>query len=148
MPVMRWGLLSLVLWAILRVLRISPRARRLAIGLALTASAAMFATGHLPATLMMGEITPALLVRTISLNFALGLVFGLAFVRHHLEAAFALHAGFHLRRRHRRCGARRIAASHHTRLGFDCRPETPYVLREGRAARPDFARLVEGESKC
>lgn len=94
--VMRWGLLSLILWALVWLFGAGSRTRRTAAGIALILSAAAFAAGHLPAVLLAGEPTPMLLIRTLGLNFALGLLFGLAFLRHHLEAAIALHAGFHM----------------------------------------------------
>jgi hypothetical protein len=68
----------------------------MAASVALCISAAAFAAGHVPAILMTGALTPPLLIRTLGLNFALGLVFGAAFLRHHLEAAICLHTGFHI----------------------------------------------------
>lgn len=94
--IMRWGLLSGVLWGLLRLFGAKPGTRRAAAWAALGISAAAFAAGHLPAILVAGEITPPLLLRTLGLNFALGLAFGAAFLRYHLEAAIALHAGFHI----------------------------------------------------
>jgi membrane protease YdiL (CAAX protease family) len=94
--VMRWGLLSGVLWGLLRLFGSERGIRRIAAWAAIGISAAAFAAGHLPAVLMTGEITPPLLLRTLGLNFALGLAFGAAFLRYHIEAAIALHAGFHV----------------------------------------------------
>lgn len=94
--VMRWGLLSGVLWALLRLFGKTGRSWRIAAGIALIVSAAVFAAGHLPALLAAGDLPPLLLARTLGLNFALGIAFGLAFLRHHLEAAIVLHATFHI----------------------------------------------------
>ena len=94
--IMRWGLLSGVLCGLLRLFGTEPGTRRAAAWTALGISAAAFAAGHLPAILVTGEITPPLFFRTLGLNFALGLAFGAAVLRYHLEAAIALHAGFHV----------------------------------------------------
>lgn len=89
---MRWGLLSLLLLGLRRLLP-APIAGTAAVALA----AAAFAAGHLPAVLLSGvEPSTGVLLRTLGWNGLLGLVFGAAFLRGDLETAAALHAGFHL----------------------------------------------------
>ncbi len=89
---LRWGLLSLLLWALAKVLP-----REAALWIAVIAAAFLFAAGHLPAVLASGaELAPALLVRILGLNAALGIVYGLLFVRKSLGAAMSAHFGTHL----------------------------------------------------
>jgi len=89
---LRWGLLSLLFWALAKVLP-----REAALWIAVIAAAFLFAAGHLPAVLASGaELEPALLVRILGPNAALGIVYGLLFVRKSLGAAMAAHSGTHL----------------------------------------------------
>jgi membrane protease YdiL (CAAX protease family) len=89
---LRWGLLSLLFWALAKAL---PRGA--ACWIAVIAAAFLFAAGHLPAVLASGaELAPALLIRILGLNAALGIVYGLLYVRKSLGAAMAAHAGTHL----------------------------------------------------
>jgi hypothetical protein len=89
---MRWGLLTILAVALLRL---APR--RVALAIATCLAAALFALAHLPALAVAGvELTPGLLSRTLGFNFVLGLVFGWVFLRHGLEATIATHAGFHV----------------------------------------------------
>jgi hypothetical protein len=90
----RWGALSLLAWALLRVL--GPAHARLALGLAVVLSALAFGAAHLPALAVQIELDAALVVRTLLLNGLGGVVYGWLFCRHHLEAAMAAHAATHL----------------------------------------------------
>lgn len=89
---MRWGLMSLLLLGLSRLMPWRV-AGRLAVGLAALA----FALAHLPAVLMTGaDATAPVLLRTLGWNGALGLLFGALFLRRGLEAAMLAHAGFHV----------------------------------------------------
>jgi hypothetical protein len=89
--IMRWGLMSLLAWALLRL----GLPRGAALAAALAASSVLFAAAHLPALF---PLDPAgvVLLRTLVLNLLGGLVFGLVFLRHGLEAAMLAHAAAHL----------------------------------------------------
>lgn len=90
----RWGAMSLLAWALLRVL--GPAHARLALGLAVALSALAFGAAHLPLLAAQVELDEALLARTLLLNGLGGVVYGWLFCRHHLEAAMAAHAATHL----------------------------------------------------
>ncbi len=94
---MRWGLMSLTVWLLTRLAGRSahgPSQIHYLAGIVLAALA--FAAGHLPAVAMAADLTPALVARTLALNAAAGLVYGVLFWRSGLEAAIAAHAGSHL----------------------------------------------------
>ena len=60
-------------------------------------SALAFAAGHLPATeLMIGELTPLLLIRCFLLNGAAGLLFGRFYRKYAIHYAMLAHMLFHL----------------------------------------------------
>lgn len=89
---LRWGVLSLLFWALAKALP-----RRAALWIAVIAAAFLFAAAHLPAVLASGaELTPALLVRILGLNAALGIIYGMLYFRKSLGAAMAAHVGTHL----------------------------------------------------
>ena len=91
---LRWGAMSLVAWALARLLR--SRGRGMAMSLAIAVSAGLFAAGHLPALAAQLDLTFAVVTRTLLLNTVAGLLYGWLFWRHHLEAAMAAHAATHL----------------------------------------------------
>lgn len=96
--VTRWGLASLLVWALWRLFaRGAETPPSSAILIGVTLAALIFAAGHLPSLIAAGaELDAPLLVRTIGFNFILGMVFGWLFVRQSLESAMLAHAGFHL----------------------------------------------------
>lgn len=97
---MRWGVMSLVAWALWRLAqrssaeatRPSPRVMWAAIGL----SALVFALAHLPAVAQMAPLSPALVARTVALNALGGIVYGWLFWRRGLESAMLAHASTHV----------------------------------------------------
>ena len=91
---LRWGLMSVVAWALVSVFR--PANARGAMAFAIVMSAFVFGAAHLPALAAQIEPTPALVARTLVINGAAGLVYGWLFWRRHLEAAMAAHAATHL----------------------------------------------------
>lgn len=89
---LRWGVMSLAVLALGRVLP-----RRPAVGLGCALAALIFAMGHLPALAASGAaLEMPLLARTLALNAGLGVVYGLLFARRDLMAAMLAHAGTHL----------------------------------------------------
>lgn len=95
---LRWGVMSLavlLVWKALGRNTARPSANQIWIGIAI--AAILFALGHLPALASSrAELTQALVFRTLFWNATLGLLFGVLFARHDLEAAMLAHAGFHV----------------------------------------------------
>jgi hypothetical protein len=96
--VMRWGVMSLVIWLLWRgAFRRYTMPPPAAIWCGIAVAAGLFAAGHLPALMASGlDLSGALIVRTISFDMIAGLIFGWLFARRHLESAIIAHAGFHL----------------------------------------------------
>lgn len=60
-------------------------------------AAALFAAGHLPATVMFfGSLSPLILLRCFLLNGGFGLLFGWLYRRHGIQYAMVSHAGLHI----------------------------------------------------
>jgi hypothetical protein len=91
---LRWGVMSLAAWVLVSLL--GRQRHSVAMTLAIVAAAGLFAAAHLPAVAAQVELTPAIVVRTLTLNGVAGLVYGWLFWRHHLEAAMAAHAATHV----------------------------------------------------
>lgn len=90
--VLRWGLMSLLAWAICAVLK----RRGASVAAAILLSGLAFGILHLPAAYAAFTDPPgALLFRVVALNAVLGLGFGLAYARNSLEAGMAAHAAAH-----------------------------------------------------
>lgn len=89
--ILRWGLLSIVAASLSRLM-----GDRTAMITALWIAAIVFSLGHLPGVLLV-EQDPSLgvVIRTCGLNLIAGLLFGFAFLRLQLEAAFVAHMSFH-----------------------------------------------------
>ena len=94
---MRWGVMSLLLWLGWRLFqrgRGAPRAGLVTASVVL--SALLFALGHLPAAqAAAGALTPAVLAFVLVGNTAFGLVAGGLFARYGLEAAILAHVLAH-----------------------------------------------------
>jgi hypothetical protein len=88
----RWGLLSLIAWLLLK-LRLP---RNAAVWIAVVAAAFLFAAGHLPALAVAAELNAPLVIRTLLLNGVGGIAFGALFARHNLEAAMLAHMTAHV----------------------------------------------------
>lgn len=98
--ILRWGVMSLVIWSVTAGLRRSgahtgPRAAAVAWGGILLA-AALFALGHLPALAQAVELNGALLARTLGLNLLAGIAYGWLFWRRSLECAMLAHGATHV----------------------------------------------------
>ena len=88
----RFGLLSAVLWALLKFLP-----RNATVWLAALFAGLLFAMGHLPAVVASGaDLTAPLILRILCINSALGLLYGLLYVRKSFLTGAVAHAGTHL----------------------------------------------------
>ncbi len=97
---LRWGLMSLLVWAASRLVQRSgdaaDRPRDAAVWFGVVASAAVFAVGHLPALGQSVELTGPIVARTLGLNVLAGLAYGWLFWRRSLESAMLAHATTHV----------------------------------------------------
>lgn len=85
---MRWGLMSLLAWLLLKFI---PR-HDTALWAAIALTALIYGLGHLPALYqIMGDAPAILVIRTVGLNFIAGMVFGYLFWSRNLEAAMLAH---------------------------------------------------------
>jgi len=95
--IMRWGLMSLVAWALHRTLaRHAGEPPAWVFAAAAVLAAGVFAAAHLPAVAAITNLSPPVIARTLLLNTVAGLLYGLLFWRRHLEAAMVAHAATHL----------------------------------------------------
>jgi membrane protease YdiL (CAAX protease family) len=95
---LRWGLMTALVWLAWRFLqqRHSP-VRESYVWLAISASALLFAAGHLPAaSILVGALTGSVVAFVIGVNTVFGLLFGYLYWRHGLESAMIAHAIAHL----------------------------------------------------
>ena len=93
---MRLFLLSALVYLLGFVAGHGAGARRVVIGVAIVVAAVAFGLAHLPITASMTEITPFIVLRAVVLNGIVGIVAGILYVRHGLEAAILAHAAAHL----------------------------------------------------
>jgi membrane protease YdiL (CAAX protease family) len=97
---LRWGLMSLVVWSASRLIRqaggAQGRARDGAVWFGIAASATVFALGHLPALSQSVELSGPIVARTLALNGLAGLAYGWLFWRRSLESAMLAHATTHV----------------------------------------------------
>ncbi|MBF9233188.1 CPBP family intramembrane glutamic endopeptidase [Microvirga alba] len=90
---MRFGLMTLLLWL---GIRLAGNRNPFIVWLAILLSALAFAAGHLPALTGMGPPDTVLIVRTLGLNAALGLIYGWLYAYRSLEHAMLAHAASHV----------------------------------------------------
>jgi hypothetical protein len=94
---LRWGLMTLLAWALWRLLRrrhvLPGNGVMLA---AIVLAALLFGAAHLPAAAQIAPLEALSVTRVVLLNFIPGVVFGWLFWRWHLEAAMLAHVGTHL----------------------------------------------------
>lgn len=97
---LRWGVMSLIAWALWRLLQRSPaeatQPSDRVMWTAIVLSALVFGLAHLPAVAQVAPLSPALVGRTIALNALGGVVYGWLFWRRGLESAMLAHASTHL----------------------------------------------------
>lgn len=91
---LRFGLMTLLVWAGLRLTR--GRARPVVVWIAIAIAAIGFAAGHLGAVAGMGQMdNQVLIARTLGLNTVAGLLFGWLYASRSLEHAMLAHAASH-----------------------------------------------------
>ena len=95
---LRWGVMSLLLWALWRGVQRGLGTPRSAVAwAAILASALLFGVGHLPAAYsMLGALDGATVAWVIGFNTLAGSVFGWLYWRYGLEAAILAHALAHV----------------------------------------------------
>lgn len=96
---LRWGLMSLVVWAMSRALRSSHPQDRAGVAAAWSGiglSALAFALAHLPAVAQLAPLDGPLVVRTLVLNAIAGVLYGWLFWRRNLLCAMMAHATTHV----------------------------------------------------
>ncbi len=95
---LRWGLMTALVWLMWRVLQGRRGDPRMAsVWFAIVVSALLFGAGHLPAAAaLLGELTPNVAAFVVGANMAFGVLFGYLFWRHGLEAAMIAHATAHV----------------------------------------------------
>lgn len=93
---MRWGLMSLLVWIAWKVLKqgITLPSQGIYQG-AIVLAALVFGLLHLPATATIVPLTPPVIIRAILLNGIAGIAFGWLFWQYSLEAAMLSHVSVH-----------------------------------------------------
>jgi hypothetical protein len=93
----RWGLMSLFVWALWKLLKWGVTLPSSAIYQgAILLTALLFGLLHLPATMAIAPLTPIVIIRALLLNGIVGITYGWLFWQYSLEAAMLAHASFHL----------------------------------------------------
>lgn len=95
---LRWGLMTVVVWLAWRLVQRRQGAPRTAwIWLGIIVSALLFGAGHLPAAAVLaGKLTGEVVLFVVGVNTAFGVLFGSLFWRYGLEAAMLAHAIAHV----------------------------------------------------
>lgn len=93
---MRWGLMSLLVWAGWKLLKqgVALPSQAIYQG-AIVLAAVLFGLLHLPMTAAITPLTPLLIIRALLLNGIAGIAYGWLFWQYSLEAAMLAHASFH-----------------------------------------------------
>ncbi|HET8781976.1 MAG TPA: CPBP family intramembrane glutamic endopeptidase [Pyrinomonadaceae bacterium] len=95
---LRWGLMTLLVWAIWRLVqRRQPKPTTATFVAAILLSSLVFAVGHLPITIMLvGERTFSIIFFVVLANSAFGLVAGYLYWKYGLESAMIAHMLVHV----------------------------------------------------
>ena len=95
---LRWGIMTLLVWAAWRFLQHrTGEPAAVWVWLAIVLSAVVFGLGHLPAArLLIGGLTPTVIVFVIAANSLFGIVAGYLYWRYGLESAMIAHALAHV----------------------------------------------------
>jgi membrane protease YdiL (CAAX protease family) len=95
---LRWGVMTLLVWAAWRFLqRRTGEPAAGCVWIAILLSAVVFGLGHLPAArLLIGGLTPTVIVFVIAANALFGIVAGRLYWRYGLESAMLAHALAHV----------------------------------------------------
>lgn len=90
--IMRFGAMTLLVWLIFRL----TGKRRAAVWAGIAGAALLFAAGHIPALLGLTQPDGLLVLRTLGLNAALGLLYGWLYASRSLEHAMLAHGATHV----------------------------------------------------
>jgi hypothetical protein len=95
---LRWGVMTFLVWAVWRLLQKGEGApRTIYFVAAIVISAVIFGIGHLPlASMLSGGLTAPLVIYVITSNSIFGLVAGFLYWKRGLEAAIIAHMSAHL----------------------------------------------------
>lgn len=95
---MRWGLMTVMIWLPWRIWQRKTGApKRTYVISAIVLTAVLFGVGHLPATMAMGiKLTEPVIAYIVVGNTLPGVLFGVLYWRHGIEAAMAAHALGHV----------------------------------------------------
>lgn len=93
---LRWGMMGLFAWLLIRVTRRPAGRTRDLIVIANVMAAVLFAVGHFPALSLVPGAEPVHYLLSFVANAGLGVLFGWTFARHGLEYAILAHGGTHL----------------------------------------------------
>ena len=96
----RWGLMSLVVWAVLRLRQpqaaAHPQPSVAAAWTGIVVASVVFAAAHLPALAQEVALSGPVVARTVALNLLAGMAYGWLFWRRSLETAMLAHATTHI----------------------------------------------------
>lgn len=93
----RWGLMTFILWLLVRLSRQRAEGHGLRVGAAIAVSAFLFGLGHLPVvTAMDATLTLPVVAYVLAGNFVFGVVFGYLYFRRGIESAMVAHATAHV----------------------------------------------------
>lgn len=93
----RWGIMTLFFWLLLRPSRWVTIPRDLAAAIAIAVSALLFGLGHLPAaSQFIGHLDREIVTYIVGVNMLFGCLFGWLFYRRGLEHAIVAHAVTHI----------------------------------------------------
>ncbi len=94
---MRWGLMSLITWVLYRLRGGKGEVHPAFVWAGILGAALLFGLGHLPAVRgAVGEVSTAVLIRTVVQNGIPGVLFGWLYARRGLETAMLAHIGAHI----------------------------------------------------
>ena len=88
---LRFGLLTLVVWAASKIMRATNEVPTRVLWAATVIAAVAFGASHLPAMATLVELTPLVVLRTVGLNALMGTVFGWLYWSRGLGAAIIAH---------------------------------------------------------
>jgi len=93
----RWGLMTFVLWVLVRLAKRRAVGHGVRVGAAIAVSAFLFGLGHLPVVAAMAEaLTAPVVLYVLAGNFGFGVVFGYLYFRRGIESAMVAHALAHV----------------------------------------------------
>jgi len=92
----RWGLMTFLLWGLLRVFAKNSGRSNLVASVAIALSALVFGLGHLPATkVFVGYLDGEIVLYIVGMNWLFGCLFGWLYFKSGIEASMIAHATTH-----------------------------------------------------